>query len=72
MNIENVETARASPDNIHQPVMRIPSSRTTDQMQENAYLASEVIRWSLATGLDKDEPRNVREAMSGEDAVGWK
>jgi hypothetical protein len=38
----------------------------------NAYLASEVVGSSLAIGFDKDEPRNVREAMSGEDAVEWK
>jgi transposase InsO family protein len=37
----------------------------------NAHLASEVVGWSLVTGFDKDEPRNVREAMSGEDAAKW-
>jgi hypothetical protein len=35
----------------------------------NSYLAAEVVGWSLATGFDKDEPRNVREAMSGGNAV---
>jgi hypothetical protein len=28
--------------------------------------------WSLATGFDKDEPRNVTEAMIGGNAVEWK
>jgi hypothetical protein len=38
----------------------------------NAYLASEMVGWSLATGFDRDEPRDIDEAMSSGDAGEWK
>jgi transposase InsO family protein len=38
----------------------------------NAYLATEVVGWALSTGFDKDEPRNLNEAMKGGDAFEWK
>jgi transposase InsO family protein len=38
----------------------------------NAYLAAEMVPWALATGFDKDEPRDLKDALSGGDAGKWK
>jgi len=38
----------------------------------NAYLAAEMVPWALATGFDKDEPRDLKDALRGGDAGKWK